>query len=69
LRYPIADEFRDSWQFFHCEPDIFKCWYKLFDNGEVSAVWLLTFFERREFLVRVSAPGVVLEPPNWGQVD
>jgi hypothetical protein len=67
LRHPVLDEVRASWQFFDCEPDIFKCWYQLFDDGEVSALWLLTFFERREFLARVSAPGVVLEPLDWGE--
>jgi len=67
LRWSVEDEFRASWNFFHCEPDIFKCWYKIFDDDrEVSAIWLLTFFEHREFFVRVSAPGIVLEPPNFG---
>lgn len=66
LRWPIPDEMRQTWNYLHCEPDIFRAWVQILNDSEVSAIWLLSFFERREFLVRVSAPGVVLEPPKWG---
>jgi hypothetical protein len=65
LKIHLPDEFRDSMESYQCDPEIFQCWYTIFNDEEVSAVWLLSFFERREFLVRVSARGVVLARPDW----
>ena len=66
LPFLFPEEYRDSWKFYQCVPDIFKCWYQVFDEDEdeISAVWILTFYERRYFIARVSAPGVVFEAPD-----
>ena len=65
LKFSFPIELRDSWVHYQCAPDIFQCWYHIFNDDEISAIWLLTFYERRSFLVSVSALGAVLVAPSW----
>lgn len=65
LKTPFPEGIGDEWESFECVPEIFKCWYHFYNDAEISSLWLLRFFEKRYFLARISAPGVVLEPPEW----
>jgi hypothetical protein len=65
LKISFPEGIGDEWDSFECVPNIFKCWYHFYNDEEISSLWLLRFYENRYFLARVSALGVVLEPPDW----
>ena len=54
MKYRIPEELVADIKFHHREPDVCEYWYEAYDDGEVSSVWLLRFFERRVFVGSVS---------------
>jgi hypothetical protein len=57
LRFSIPDDLWSSGTFHKTGSDIFRYWYKTFDKDdkELSSLWILTFFDRREFIAIVDA--------------
>jgi hypothetical protein len=56
LKFQIPDYLTDSVTFHHREADILRYWYEAYDEGDLSSLWLLTFFERRTFVASVERP-------------
>jgi hypothetical protein len=55
LKYRIQDGLLESVTFKHREPDVFQYWFEAYDKGELSSIWYLKFFEKREFIASVAA--------------
>lgn len=53
LKYVVPAEIRADAPQFHREQDIVRYQYAHFDDGDFQSVWLLTFFERTEFVAGV----------------
>jgi hypothetical protein len=63
MKFKIPDEFVDSIEFQHREPDIFQYWFETYSEGELRAVWLLNFYERTSFIAAVLRHKENLEQP------
>jgi hypothetical protein len=55
LKYQIPDELVRATPFHHRESDVIEYWYEAYEEGGLSSVWCLKFFERRVFVAAVSA--------------
>lgn len=53
LRFPIQGGFEDLYH--HRDPRIFLYFFDYCNDGEISSVWQLTFFENKKFIATVSA--------------
>lgn len=56
LRYQVPDDLWGEGTFYNHESDIFRYWFKKCDDEnekELSSVWILTFFDRRDFIAVV----------------
>jgi hypothetical protein len=58
LRYSVPGDLWSTGTFYKRGSDIFRYWYKRLDDDEkeLSSLWILTFFDRREFIAVVDAP-------------
>lgn len=54
LEYVVSEEIRAHVQHFHRESDIVRYQYVQYDRDEFHSIWLLTFFERTEFIAAVT---------------
>ena len=54
MKYRIPDKFVREIKFNHREPDVCEYWYEALDEGELSSVWLLRYFEKRTFIAAVA---------------
>jgi hypothetical protein len=58
LRFSVPDELWSTGTFCKRGSDIFRYWYKRYgkDDKELSSLWILTFFDRRDFVAIVDLP-------------
>lgn len=58
LRFAVPDDLWDTGTFLRTGSDIFRYWYKRFDldDKELTSLWILTFFDRRDFIAIVDVP-------------
>jgi len=59
LRYAVPDDLWSTGTFHRRGSDIFRYWYKTFDHDdekELSSLWILTFFDRTQFIGIVDLP-------------
>lgn len=53
MRYRIPDYLLSETKFLHREADICEYWYESYGEGELSSVWFLRLFEKREFVASI----------------
>ena len=56
LRYQVPGDLWSEGTFYSHESDVFRYWFKKYDDEnekELSSVWILTFFDRRDFIAVV----------------
>ena len=58
LRYSVPGDLWSTGTFYKRGSDIFRYWYTRFDDDEreLRSLWILTFFDRREFIAVVDVP-------------
>ena len=63
MRFRVPAAFLEQMRFGYRETDIFYCRYGVLDELEIHSVWLLTFFERTQFIGFV-APWPAMRKPG-----
>jgi len=71
LRYSVPDDLWSKGTFHKGESDVFRYWCRTYDNEvekELSSLWILTFFEQRDFIAVVDRPNrqTVRTPNEFG---
>jgi len=61
LRYQAPPGYLETMEYHHREPDIAEYWYQIFDEDEIHSAWIISFFNRVDFIGRVSRTG-------WGLI-
>jgi hypothetical protein len=66
LKFFVPDDLWSAGKFYKRGSDIFRYWHMRFDDDEkdLSSLWILTFFDRREFIAVVDAPNRVGPAPE-----
>lgn len=58
LKYQPPPEYLETeMEYHHRERDIAEYWYQIFDEGEVHSAWIISFYNRVNFIGRVSKSG------------
>lgn len=55
LRHQLPPGYLETMmKYHHRERDIAEYWYQVFDGGEVHSAWIISFYNRVDFIGRVS---------------